>query len=253
MIRNAIDKRSRSVHSNPVYAEDGEVGRIADVLFDDRSWTVRYLVVDTGGGLAGRRALITPEFVSGADRQAKVLYVKMSRERAYNAPGIEADLPVASQREVEYYNYFGASPYWDAAWGPVVAGPPATAGNEPGVREGSHGGGDPHLRSAGEVVGYHIEASDDSVGHVEDLLVDDESWQIRYVAVDTRNWLPGKKVLVPPQWITGVNWPRQRIHVDLVSEEIEGAPGWDPEAPIDRDYEIRLHEHYGRPPYWAYE
>ncbi len=112
--------------------------------------------------------------------------------------------------------------------------------------------GDPHLRSTKEVAGYRIGAADGEVGHVEDFVVDDEEWAIRYLGVDTRNWLPGKKVLVSPRWVSEVSWTRREVYTDLESSEIKSAPEWDPDAPIDYEYEIRLHEHYGRPPYWLY-
>ncbi len=112
--------------------------------------------------------------------------------------------------------------------------------------------GDPHLRSTKEVEGYYIRATDGEIGHVEDFVVDDEEWAIRYVVVDTRNWLPGRKVLVSPRWISHLSWPQKEVYVDLTRDETKSAPEWDPDAPLDRQYEMRLHEHYGRPPYWVY-
>ncbi len=112
--------------------------------------------------------------------------------------------------------------------------------------------GDPHLRSTREVEGYGINATDARVGHVEGFVVDDEGWEIRYVVVDTRDWLPGKKVLVSPRWISAVSWSQKEVYVDLTHDEIKGAPEWDPNAPPDREYETGLHEHYGRPPYWVH-
>jgi hypothetical protein len=110
--------------------------------------------------------------------------------------------------------------------------------------------GDPHLRSVGEVAGYHIEASDGEIGHIEDFIFDDETWKIRYVVVDTKNWLPGRKVLVSPLWVEDVSWRKRRVRVDLTQEEIKSSPEYDPTAPVNRQYEERLYDYYGRPRYW---
>jgi hypothetical protein len=109
---------------------------------------------------------------------------------------------------------------------------------------------DPHLRSSREVTGYHIQATDGDIGHVEDLLVDDQSWKIRYMIVDTTNWWPGKKVLVAPDWISEVNWAESKVHVQLGREKIRTSPEYDPSRPVERSYEARLYGHYARPRYW---
>ncbi len=111
---------------------------------------------------------------------------------------------------------------------------------------------DPHLRSTREVRGYRVRSLDGEIGHVEDFIVDNESWAIRYVAVDTRNWLPGKKALVASPWVSYVSWADAEVSVDLRSTEVKEAPAWDPNTPIDREYEIRLHSYYGRTPYWVF-
>ena len=109
---------------------------------------------------------------------------------------------------------------------------------------------DSHLRSTNEVTGYHIEAADGEIGHVEDFIVDDETWAIRYLEVDTRNWWPGKKVLVSPQWIDNVSWPDSKVYVHLSRETIKNGPEYIESMPISREFEKRLYGHYGRPPYW---
>jgi hypothetical protein len=110
---------------------------------------------------------------------------------------------------------------------------------------------DPHLRSTKEVIGYHIQAVDGEIGHVEDLIVDDEEWFLRYLVVDTRNWLPGKAVLVAPGWAKRVDWVKRKVHVDLPQEAIRDSPEFDPSRPVNREYEVRLYDYYGRPHYWS--
>ena len=107
--------------------------------------------------------------------------------------------------------------------------------------------GDVHLRSARDVRGYEIQGTDDAIGHVEDFIVDDETWQVKYLVVDTSNWWFGKKVLVAPDWVTRISWEEGKVYVDMSREAIRTSPEWDPTAAIDREYEVRLHVHYGRP------
>jgi hypothetical protein len=120
--------------------------------------------------------------------------------------------------------------------------PPATA--EPEHR------GDPHLRSISEVKGYHLEAVDGEIGHVEDFILDDQDWVIQYLVADTRNWWPGKRVLLPPAWATTIDWNRSSVHVNLARDVIKGALEYDSAVPVSRAYEARLHEYYARQPYW---
>jgi hypothetical protein len=112
---------------------------------------------------------------------------------------------------------------------------------------------DSHLRSTEAVTGYHIEAADGEIGHVDGFVVDDEAWAIRYIEVATRNWLPGKKVLVSPAWIERVSWTDSAVYTALSREAIKEGPEYIESRPITREYENRLHLHYGRPPYWLHE
>jgi sporulation protein YlmC with PRC-barrel domain len=112
---------------------------------------------------------------------------------------------------------------------------------------------DSHLRSTHEVSGYHIQAADGEVGHVEDFIIDDETWAIRYLIIDTRNWWPGKKVLVSPQWIERVSWSESKVFVNLSRESIKQSPEHTEESLLTRDYETGLHRHYNRQGYWVDE
>jgi hypothetical protein len=109
---------------------------------------------------------------------------------------------------------------------------------------------DSHLRSTREVSGYHIQAADGEMGHVEDFIVDDETWAVRYLVIDTRNWWPGKKVLVSPRWIDSVSWSESKVFVNLTREAIKQSPEYLEESLLTRDYEAALYRHYNRPAYW---
>ena len=245
-------------------ATDDTLGSVADVLFDDQSWTVRWLVVDTAW-LFGRRVLLAPAALGHPDAGSQEFPVNMTRESIRNAPDVDVDKPVSRQHEVDLYGYYGYAPYWGAgAWGmatipPAGLYPPVAPGTHPAPVPGaadpvagrSSEQGDPHLRSGREVTGYYIKATDDSVGHVEDLLVDEAGWAIRYFVVDTRNWLPGRKVLVSPTWVRDISWTDQTVTLGMTRRQIESSPEYDPRVPVGRDYEEGLYRHYGTVGYWA--
>jgi hypothetical protein len=248
-----------------IQARDGELGVVDQFLFDDERWAIRYLVVETGK-LLGRKVLISPISI---DRKQKSdgLTLALTKEQIRNSPDIDTDKPVSRQHETQYFDYYGYPYYWGgrSMWGGTAypvgdpsptgslgfpdriqgqAGTAATARPQPAEKE------DPHLRSTKEVIGYYIEATDGNIGHVEDFLIDDDVWAIRYIVVDTVNWWPGKKVLVAPQWIKDVSWTESRVYVNLTRERIKNAPEYDPTALLDRAYEDKLYEHYGSPKYW---
>jgi sporulation protein YlmC with PRC-barrel domain len=235
-----------------IAATDGDIGSVQDLYFDDISWTVRYLVVDTGGWLPGRQVLISPMATTGAGAHDRIP-VRLTRAQVEQSPSVESDEPVNRQYELRYSRYYGYPDYWAGPyrWGAtpyadeVIPTPPDLT-----VESVPPESGDPHLRSARDVIGYYLEATDGDLGHVDDFTVDDREWAIRYMVVDTRNWWPGKKVLVSPEWIREVSWPDSRVYVDLSREGIKSAPEFDPARPLEREYEGRLYDHHRRRRYW---
>jgi sporulation protein YlmC with PRC-barrel domain len=262
----------RELEGYTIGATDGDIGSVHDVYFDDQTWTIRYLVVDTGKWLPGRQVLISPMSVREADRSLQRLAVDLTRAQVEASPDIDTAQPVSRQQELALATYYGLAPYWEGPfrWGavPYPFGPITPALDAPidpetrGVlrEEGFHNlgpehfearhrfqeGGDPHLRSARAIMGHYIRATDGEIGHVEDFLIDDRSWAVRYIIVDTRNWWPGKKVLVSPEWVTDMDWRNATVAVNLTREQVRAAPEYDPSRPLEREEEIRLHEHYGR-------
>lgn len=242
-----------------IAATDGRIGTVSDFLFDDQTSTIRYIVVDTGEWLPGRKVLLVPDAIGEADPASKTFPVALTRKQVEESPDVSTDQPVSRREEQRLHSHYGWEPYWPGPamgmvapyWGAAGYGygampPPET---ESAAARAVEAQGDPHLRSASEVIGYYIEASDGDIGHVEDLLVEDASWTIRYIVVDTRNWLPGKKVVVSPQWLRWVDWGAQKIGLDLPRERIENSPEYDPRTTLDRRYEEALHRHYERPMY----
>lgn len=234
-------------------AADGDIGRCKDFLLDDQFWTIRYVVVDTGRWLPCKKVLISPVALGEPEWHNRLLQVTLNKAQIENSPPLQEHEPVSRQYERRYFDYYNWPYYWTGGhiWGITeyphlmpVKPVPKTADTE------EEKPGDNHLRSVKEVTGYNIQAADGAVGHVEDYIVDDETWTIRYMVVDTRNWLPGRKVLVAPQWISSVDWIENKVYVNLSREAVKKSPEYDPSQPVNREYEIRLYDFYGRPAYW---
>jgi hypothetical protein len=239
-------------------ARDGEIGRCKDFLFDEEHWTIRYMVADTGRWLPKRKVLISPISLDEPIWAEQVLPVRLTKEQVENAPALDDDAPVSRQHEIMFHTYYGWPYYWGMAdvWGEGAYPRPLYVEKKEEQKKGEKkrqeptDDADPHLRSVKEVTGYHIQATDGEIGHVEGFIIDDETWEIRYMIVDTRNWLPGRKVLVSPTWITSLSWSDRKVIVDLSREVIKESPKFDPSAPVNREYEERLYDYYGRPRYW---
>lgn len=240
-----------------IEATDGRIGTVQDFYFDDETWTIRYLVVDTGGWLPGRSVLIAPEALDRPDWDSRRLPIRLTRRQVEHSPGVETDKPVARQKESELRAYYRWPLYWtgEGAFMPAAAGTQVEAvaalqagalaedGQRPLTAEAT---GDPHLRSANEVIGYDIQASNGDIGQVEDFIVDDDTWGIRYMVVDSGNWLPGKNVLIAPQWIHAVDWAERHVRVDLKKETIMEGPEYTSAVPISPEYELQLLSYYGK-------
>jgi uncharacterized protein YrrD len=238
-----------------VAGSDGEFGRIKDVYFDDQRWAVRYLVVDTGNWLTGRKVLIAPISVGSIDWEKTLVNVELTQLQVETSPNIDTDQPVSRQHESDLYQHYGYPYYWSGPylWGatphpvrPVGALP--SVGNGRGERGGAPAG--PHLRSAKEVAGYHLLAVNNSLGHVADFLFENATWAIRYLVINARNWLPGKHVVIPPQWIRGVDWMERVVHVDVSRSSVQAAPEYHSTLEFSRLHETNLYSHYRRPGYW---
>jgi uncharacterized protein YrrD len=252
-----------------IRATDGIIGQVKDLYFDDKAWVIRYLVVDTGTWLSSRKVLISPIAIGHPNWSEKTLPVSITKEQVKNSPAIDTDKPVSRQHETTHLGYYGYPYYWGGAglWGSgmspgtlvtsysgVVVSPPVV---RPEVAEANaraeaarHRDDDPHLRSSEAVKGYHIRASDGDIGHVQGLLVDEETWAIRYIIVDTSNWWLGHQVLIAPQWIQDVSWTDAKVSVKLTRQAVKDAPPYDAAVQMDRKWESRIYQHYGRPGYW---
>jgi hypothetical protein len=230
---------------------DGEIGKVREFYFDDHHWTVRYLVADTGDWLSDRLVLISPHSMTEVNKEGKYIAIDLTKSQIEGSPSWNSDKPVSRQLEQDYYGYYGWPTYWSDSlmWGTYSYIPRES--EKPSKLNSGGKAWDPRLRSSFAVRGYSIQAKDGEIGHVDDFVIDDETWAIRYLIVDTRNWWPGKKVLVSPQWIERVSWEDSKVFVNLLRETIKQSPEYSEESLLTRDYEAKLHGHYGRQGYWA--
>jgi uncharacterized protein YrrD len=245
--------KAKSLQGYTLKSLDGDIGKVQEFYFDDRYWAIRYLVADSGNWLMGRQVLISPYALGAASKEEQHLAIQLTKKQIEESPDLSTDKPVSKQFEESYYGYYGWPTYWGAPnmWGvyPYLAHDRTEWLKSIGVEEGW----DPSLRSTHEVSGYHIQATDGEVGHVEDFIIDDETWAIRYLVIDTRNWLPGRKVLVSPKWIERVSWSDSKVFFNISRESIKQAPEYTEASLVTRDYETRLHRHYDRQGYWVDE
>ena len=237
---------------------DGEIGKVKEFYFDDRHWTIRYLVAETGNWLTDRQVLISPYALVAVNKEARNIGIDLTKEQIEKSPSLDSDKPVSRQFEQAYYGHYqyptyGGGPY---SWG---AYPYFIREREVREREQWRGPAkhekawDHHLHSTYGVSGHHIQTLDGELGHVEDFIIDDETWAIRYLIINTHNWWPGNKILVSPQWIERISWGERKVFVNLSRETIKQSPEYTEESLLTRDCEIRLHGHYNRKGYWVDE
>lgn len=247
-----------------IQAIDDTIGKIDYLLFDENVWGVRYLVVNVGNWLVREHVLLTPTAVTFINADEQLVGVNLTAQMVKNSPDIDIAKPVSREQEERLHDYYEWQPYWvsdpylvpgampvpprtvsDTVGGHKKAVPtPQTAVEDvPEVRS--------TLRSSKEVKGYYIHAADGEIGHVEDFIIDTQQWFIRYVIVDTRNWLPGKKVLVAPPWISDIKWVDSKVYVSMSQDNIKESPEYNEDTFLPRDYEEQLYRFYGQEPYWT--
>jgi uncharacterized protein YrrD len=245
--------KAKALKGYSLHSLDGEIGKVEEFYFDDRYWTIRYMVANAGNWLTGRQVLISPYALGAVDENERQIHVALTKKKIEDSPALASDKPVSRQFEGSYNGYYGWPGYWSGpySWG---YSPYIERDREKWMRPThDENAWDPHLRSTHDVSGRNIQATDGEIGHVEDFIVDDETWAIRYFIINTRNWWPGKKILVSPQWIERVSWSESKVFVNLTRETIKQSPEYVEDSLPTRDFESRLHQHYNREGYWVEE
>ena len=223
-----------------IHASDGIIGTISDFLFDDHTWSVRWFIIDAGDWLHQRKVLLPPSALEHADHIGRRFDVRLTRKQVQDGPDADTERPVSRQQETKIYDYYSWSPYWGngsymdiMGCGGFLGGslaPAPTAESmqrENEIDDAQRRKNNPTLRSGKEVTGYHIRANDGEIGHVEDFLIGDD-WRIHYLAVDTKNWWPGNKVLIAPLSIQTIQWPDRLVSLNVDRQTVKGSPAYDP-------------------------
>jgi hypothetical protein len=237
--------------SYAIEAEDGDLGRCKDILVDDRSWNIRYLVGDTRKWLPGRKVLLPPSKVKEPDFSLRKLPLVLNKEQVKASPPLEEKAPVSRQYEIMWFDYYGISHYWleedkigmteNPTAIPIAKRESSTAGE---AQE------EIHLLSVKEIMGRGIAATDGDIGHVADFLADVRAWKLRYVIVDTRNWLPGRQVCISVSCVEWMDQMKEKVGIGLSREKIKESPEYNPVMPMTEAYQVVLHDYYGWPKYW---
>ncbi len=237
-----------SIYGFKLHATDGIVGKIENFFIDKDKWALRYLVVDTGSWLTGKLVLISPQSFAGKPEWGEKSFpVNLTRQMVKNSPDVDTEKPVSRQKEIDVLKYYKWPIYWEPYIGEAAIPriTPVALAEEIYEEETSHLHGTKYLS------GYHIHASDGEIGHVDDFLIDDTDWVVRYIVVQTHNWIHGKKTLISPQWITKINWELSNLNIRFSRNKIKNSPEYNPETEITRDYENNLYDYYGKEKYWV--
>ena len=233
---------------------NGEVGKVEEFYFDDQSWAIRYLIVKTGSWLSERQVLISPSALQQPDWQNEEFPVNLTKEQIENSPDIDTDKPVSRQQEEALYAHYGWQGYWGAEPfehgaglfgampGDLYNSEVENAENMPATNATN----DLHLRSTKKVKGYKIHAVDGEIGKVVDYIIEDTTWQIKFLVVETGSLLDSRKVLLPTQWIKEVNWDNSVVIVDVTTEAVRNSPMFDASEAVNDAYERNLYDYYGR-------
>lgn len=242
-----------AINNYPVQATDGPIGTVSDFLFDDANWQVRWLVVDTGDSLVNRKVILPPSALGHPDPSSKTFSVKLTRQNIENSPSIGPDQTISPEAEAGLYAHYGISPYLSGGYlaeyrAPYASTPFPLAGSQEQIRkivDDERDRHNPSLRSFALLTGYHVESRDGDIGHVEDFLVDDADWSIRFLVIGTRNWWPGKRVLISPKSVLAIDWQGKMITLDVDRQQIKDGPAYDPAMTIGASFTHAFHQHYG--------
>jgi hypothetical protein len=263
----------KEIEGFAIGATDGVIGHVRNFYFDDEAWVIRYLVVDTGSQYANRKVLISPFALGQPNWSEKLLSAAITQTQVKNSPDIDTDKPVSRQHEMGYLGYYGYPNYWGGGglWGAGVypdilqAGLEPNGANKADLRARTIAGEaqtaitstprptDSHLRSVNNVTRYYVHASDGDIGHVQGLLVEEKTWAVRYIIVNTSNWWLGHAVLISPEWIKDVYWADSKLVVSISRRAVKDAPVYDPHSILNRAQEQAVHAHYGLWGYWSQE
>jgi hypothetical protein len=246
-------KFASALKGQALHASDGEIGAVADFLFDDRNWAARWVVIDTGPWLNRRKVLLHPAVIGAAEAGQARLPVALTVAQVRGSPELSEHEPVSTKLERHLYDYYGWEPAaLESAFGanPIASkfsAPPLFVFTPASEAAANLQDGDPHLRGADAIVGYHVVGVDGAIGKVSDLLVDDVAWSLPYLVVDAGNWWSGKHVLISRHAVREISWAEREIRVEVSRVQVKASPAWSALGDVDANYEKDLHDHYDWP------
>jgi hypothetical protein len=234
-----------TIKNMSIRATDGDIGKCVDLLFDERFWTARYLVVETGGWLSGKKVLIPIVSVDRIDLTRDRVELCSTMKQIEDAPGIDTDAPVSRRHEISILDYYAYSNYWalSGVWGgaadPMLLRNPL---DSPEVTIPPETEGDPYLRSVEEIIGYQINTVDDDIGTIKECYVCPRNWFIKYIEVETGSWFSKQRVLLKSEVVSDVSWTDRTISGTLSRQDVENAPAFTP--PLTEALQADIDEYY---------
>ncbi len=215
---------SKGLYGTKLAALDGDIGRIKDFYFDDKTWAIRYVIADTGSWLSGRLVLLSPHAFVRLHVENGTLPVTLRKKQIEDSPSIDLHKPVSRHFEIEYHRHYGWPAYWsDGAvcglGGYPMAMPPAMEQIQADAKPAA---ADCHLQSTQAVTGYHIQTDEGIIGRVSGFLIDEKSWTIRDLTVEAGRWYSGKEVLIPTAKIDHISYEISTVFVTVTKADIQG-------------------------------
>ncbi len=249
MLRLGSEMRGYSI-----LASDGRIGKVSDILFDDQTWMIRWVVVNPEQWLEDRKVLLPIIALGHIDAGREEFSVRLLRQQVKDSPDIDTDRSVSRHMEAAVYDHYGWTPYWGTGFfmggGGYLGGAmgaPYLQSRQPAARPPEFSGrtDDAHLRSMKAVEGYDIHATDGNIGHLEDFLVEDVDWSIRYLVANTNSWWLGHKVVASPHIVEHIDWAHRLVSVKVDKKALKAGPAYGGLETISRDYEREYGQYYG--------
>jgi len=229
-----------------IQTTDQVEGKINDFLFDEKSWVIRYMKSDFGNFISPQKVLVPQVFLESPNWHDHSFPIEISSKEIDRCPDIEEHQTVSRKYEEILFEHYDLKPYWYSAYTVPIASsfyPPRPLKTP--TKNIEEENIDTILRSFEEVKGYHIQAIDGKIGHIEDLIIDDDDWQIVYVVIDTSNWLPwSKKVLIAIDWMDNISYEKREVKISLHKDAIKNAPEYDESQTIDELFEKSMYDFY---------
>lgn len=224
------------MHGLHIKALDGEIGKLKDVYFDDRSWGVEYFVIELGSWFTGYDVLVPPSIISYFD--GTLLNVQLTKAELKTCPHADSAIPVSLQPRYRAKNLLSMTySYGNFTYGGPMMVPPIIENSQNVLN-------DPHLRSCKNVSHYALVCQDGSVGSNIDMLIDDSLWIIRFIVANLNSVSKHRNILYGPPIIEDIDWALASVKVALPRNKVLCKPEIDISRYIDTSYEVLLREMY---------